>query len=135
MQDHDARIVRGAVAATALAAPLAIGIGWLTVGPKGALGAGIGMAVAAAFFSVTLIAVAWAGKVWPELMLPVVLATYLVKLVGMGIALITLGGTTAFDRSAFALAVVGGSVVYLTAELRLLSRARVPYVTEAGDGP
>jgi ATP synthase protein I len=134
MQDHDARIVRGAIAATALAAPLAIGIAWLAAGPRGAFGAGIGMALAAAFFSVTIVVVAWAGRVSPDLMLPAALATYTVKLVVLGLALWALADTTAFDRSAFALAVVGGSVVYLVAELRLAARTRIPYITDRQDG-
>jgi ATP synthase protein I len=133
MQDHDARIVRGAIAATALAAPLAVGIAWLLAGPSGALGAAIGMALAAAFFSITIVAVAWAGRVSPDLMLPSALAAYTVKLIGLGLALWLLGDTTAFNRSAFALAVVGGSVVYLGAELRLASRARIPYITGPED--
>ena len=134
MQDHDARIVRGAIAATALAAPLAIGLGWLVTGSKGALGAGIGMAVAAAFFSVTLLVVGAAAKVSADLMLPTALATYTVKLVLLGVAMWALRDTEAFDRSAFALAVVGGSVVYLAAEMRFAARARVPYVSGPSDG-
>jgi ATP synthase protein I len=133
MQDHDARIVRGAIAATALAAPLAIGIAWLVAGPKGALGAAIGMALAAAFFSVTIVVVAWAGRVSPDLMLPSALATYTVKLVVLGLALFWFRDTTAFDRSAFALAVVGGTVVYLVAELRIAARTRMPYISGPGD--
>lgn len=134
MQDHDARIVRGAIAATALAAPLAIGIAWLVAGSHAALGAGLGMALAAVFFSITIVVVAWAARVSSELMLPAALATYTVKLVVLGLVMVSLRDTTAFDRSAFALAVVGGSVVYLAAELRFASRARIPYVTGPEDG-
>lgn len=134
MQDHDARIVRGAIAATALAAPLAIGIAWLVAGPDAALGAGIGMALAAAFFSITVVVVAWAGRVSPDLMLPSALATYTVKLVALGIGLWALRDTTAFDRSAFALAVVGGTIVYLGAELRIAARTRIPYISDPEDG-
>jgi ATP synthase protein I len=134
MQDHDARIVRGAIAATALAAPLAIGIAWLVAGPDAALGAGIGMALAAAFFSITVVVVAWAGRVSPDLMLPSALATYTVKLVALGIGLWALRDTTAFDRSAFALAVVGGTIVYLGAELRIAARTRIPYISDREDG-
>ena len=135
MQDHDARIVRGAIAATALAAPLAIGIAWLVAGSRAALGAGIGIALAAALFSITTFVVAWAGRVSPDLMLPSALATYAVKLVALGIALWALRDTTAFDRSAFALAVVGGTIVYLGAELRIAARTRIPYISGPEDGP
>jgi ATP synthase protein I len=133
MQDHDARIVRGAIAATALAAPIAIGIAWLVAGPKGALGAGLGMALAAAFFSVTIVVVAWAGRVSPDLMLPSALATYTVKLIVLGLVMLWFRDTTAFDRGAFALAVVGGTVVYLAAELRIAARSRIPYISGPDD--
>jgi ATP synthase protein I len=134
VQRHDARIVRGAVLATAIAAPVAVAIAWLAAGTKGAIGAALGMALAAAFFSVTVVVVDAAGRVSPQLMLPAALGTYLVKLVLLMVGLFLLAGTTAFDRAAFGLSIVAGTCVYLIAEVRMALRARIPYVVVGDDG-
>ena len=134
MQRHDAQIVRGAVLATSLATPVAIALGWLGAGPGGALGAAIGMALAAFFFSITVLVVDAAGRVSPQLMLPAALGTYLVKLVLLMVGLLLLGDTTAFNRAAFGLAVVAGTCVYLIAEIRMALKARIPYIVVGDDG-
>jgi hypothetical protein len=46
----------------------------------------------------------------------------------IGLLLFLLRNTTAFDRPAFALALVAGTVIYLAAEIRFAMRARVHYV-------
>ena len=138
MQRHDVQIVRGAALATLLTVPLAVLLGWLAAGRAGAIGAAAGILLAAAFFSVTVVAVAAAGRVSNELMLPAALGVYLLKLVGLLIALVMLRGVTVMHRPSFALAVVGGTCVYLVAEVRLALRARIPYAVAgdaaAGDG-
>ena len=44
----------------------------------------------------------------------------------IGLLLFLLRDTTAFDREAFALALVAGTVVYLAAEIRFAIKARSP---------
>jgi ATP synthase protein I len=133
MQRHDVRIVRGAILATALFAPVAIVVGALVSGTRGAIGAALGVALASVFFSVTVIAVGAAARVSVDLMLPAALATYTLKLIALGIGLYLLDDTEAFDKASFALAVVAATLVYLVAEVRLAMRARIPYVVGPGD--
>jgi ATP synthase protein I len=76
----------------------------------------------------TLLAVGAAGRVQPELMLPAAVVTFAFKMIIIGLLLFLLRDTTAFDRAAFALALVAGTVIYLAAEIRFAMRARVPYV-------
>jgi ATP synthase protein I len=128
LQRHDVRIVRGAVLATVLAAPVAVLLGWLAAGGRGGLGAGLGILLAAAFFSVTVIAVDAAGRVSPQLMMPAALGVYLVKLIVLMVGLVLLRGVTVLDRTSFGLAVVAGTCVYLVAEVRMALKARIPYV-------
>ena len=125
---EEVRMARGAALATAAAAPVALGIAWWADGSKGLLGAAFGLALAVAFFSVTVLAVGAAGRVQPELMLPAAVVTFAFKMTVIGLLLFLLRDTTAFDREAFALALVAGTVVYLAAEIRFAMRARVPYV-------
>ena len=132
---EEVRIVRGAVVATALVAPVALVVAGLVAGGRGVLGAALGLALAAAFFSVTVVAVGAAGRSSPDLMLPVALIVFALKMMVVGLLLFLLRGTTAFDHAAFALSVVLGACTYLAAEMRLALRSRVPYVvTDANDG-
>ena len=132
---EEVRIVRGAVLATALVAPVALIVAGLTVGAKGVLGAAFGLALAAAFFSVSVLAVGTAGRIQPDLMVPAALIVFALKMMVVGLLLFLFRGTTAFDRGAFALAVVLGACTYLAAEMRFALRARVPYVvTDSSEG-
>ena len=125
---EEGRMARGAALATAAAALAALGLAWYAAGAKGLLGAAFGLALAIAFFSATLLAVGAAGRVQPELMLPAAVVTFAFKMTVIGLLLFLLRDTTAFDRAAFALALVAGTVIYLAAEIRFAMRARVPYV-------
>jgi ATP synthase protein I len=125
---EEGRMARGATLATAAAAPFALGLAWYVAGSKGLLGAAFGLALAVAFFSATLLAVGAAGRVQPELMLPAAVLTFAFKMTVIGVLLFLLRDTEAFDREAFALALVAGTVIYLAAEIRFAIRARVPYV-------
>jgi len=125
---EEGRMARGAALATAAAAPVALALAWWAAGTKGVLGAAFGLALAVAFFSATLLAVGAAGRVQPELMLPAAVVTFAVKMTVIGLLLFLLRDTTAFNRAAFALALVAGTVIYLAAEIRFAMRARVPYV-------
>lgn len=125
---EEVRMARMAALATAAAAPVVLGLAWWAAGSKGVLGAAFGLALAVAFFSATLFAVGAAGRVQPDLMLPAAVVTFLFKMTVIGLLLFLLRDTTAFDREAFALALVAGTVVYLAAEIRFAVKARVPYV-------
>jgi len=59
---------------------------------------------------------------------PAAVLTFAFKMTVIGLLLFLLRDTTAFDREAFALALVAGTVVYLAAEIRFAMRARIPYV-------
>jgi ATP synthase protein I len=132
---EEMRIVRGAVLATAVVTPLALVVAGVAAGYKGVLGAAFGLALAAAFFSVTVVAVGAAGRIQPDLMVPAALIVFALKMMVVGLLFFLLRNTTAFDRGAFALAVVLGTCTYLTAEMRFALRARVPYVvTDDHDG-
>ena len=125
---EEVRMARVAALATAAAAPVALGLAWWADGAKGVLGAGFGLALAVAFFSATLLAVGAAGRVQPELMLPAAVLTFAFKMTVIGLLLFLLRDTTAFDREAFALSLVAGTVIYLAAEIRFAMRAKIPYV-------
>jgi len=134
LQRHDVRIMRGAVLATLLAAPLAALAGWLAAGTPGAVGGALGIGLAAAFFSVTVVAVDAAGRISPQLMLPAALGVYVLKLTALLLGLLLLRDVSVLDRTSFGLAVVAGTCIYLVAEVRMALKARIPYAVVADDG-
>jgi ATP synthase protein I len=126
--NEEVRMARGATLATAVAAPFALGLAWYLAGREGLLGAAFGLGLAVGFFSATLLAVGAAGRVQPDLMLPAAVLTFVVKMTVIGLLLFLLRDATAFDRRAFALALVAGTVIYLAAEIRFAMGAKIPYV-------
>src|ERR687888_1989347 len=133
MHPSDARIVRGAVGATGVVALVVVVVAGVLAGRSGVYGALIGSALAIAFFAVTIVAVSVAGRVANELMLPAALGTYLLKMIAIAAMLILLRNTTAFSRTAFALATVIGACVFLIAELRIALRSRTLYADTGDD--
>lgn len=129
MEPGDARIVRAGLVATAAVGLVVVIAAGVLAGWRGVYGALLGTALAMAFFAITIVVVSAAARIANELMLPVALGTYLVKLAGIGLALFLLRDTTAFDRPSFAIATVIGAVVFMIAEMRIAVRARTPYVT------
>jgi ATP synthase protein I len=133
MHPGDARIVRGAVLATAAVAVVVVAVAGLLAGAAGVYGALLGSALAIAFFAVTIVAVSVAARVANELMLPAALGTYLLKVIAIAVMLILLRDTTAFDRIAFAVATLIGACVFLVAEMRIALRSRTQYVETGQD--
>jgi ATP synthase protein I len=126
----DARIVRGAALATVPVCAVVTVAAALQGGHKGLYGALLGSALAIAFFAVTIVAVSVAGRIDPLLMLPAALGTYLLKVIGIVAFLLLLRGAAWFSHPAFALATVVGACAFMTAEARMILRARVPYVAD-----
>jgi ATP synthase protein I len=133
MQPGDVRILRAGVLTTAAVGVVVMIAAGLLAGWSGVYGALLGTALAMAFFAVTIVVVSAAARIANELMLPAALGTYLIKVIGIALALFFLRDTTAFDRKAFALATVIGACVFMVAELRFALRARTPYVTTPED--
>jgi ATP synthase protein I len=128
MQEHDARILRGAAVPTAIVAiPLVAGAG-LLVGSKAALGAALGVVLVAAFFTVGIVVLGWAAKINPVVLMNVAIATYLAKVAALLAVLLLLGDTTLFDRRAFGLSILVAALVWIAGEVRAFSRLKILYV-------
>jgi len=128
MQEHDARILRGAAVPTAVVAVPLVLIAGLLAGGKGALGAALGVVVVAVFFTVGVVVLGWAAKINPVALMNVAIATYLVKAFALLLVLVFLGDTTLFDRRAFGLSIVMAAVVWMAGEVRAFSQLKILYV-------
>ena len=125
---RDLSAARVAVVVTAGLLPLAVVVAALVGGADAAVGAGIGVALVTVSFTVSAVAVLRAAKVSPALMFQAAMATYLVKILVLAGLLVAFHDTTAFDPKAFGWAVLAATVVWLVAEVRLFTTARVVYV-------
>ncbi len=125
---RDLSAVRVAVVVTAGLLPLAVVVAALVGGTDAAVGAGFGVLLVTVSFTVSAVAVLRAARISPALMVQAAMGTYLVKILVLAGILVAFHNTTAFEPKAFGWAVLAATVVWLVAEVRLFSTARVPYV-------
>jgi ATP synthase protein I len=134
MQEQDARILRAAAIPTAIAGIVLLVLFTLLDGGEGFLGALFGVAVVGAFFSASLIVTSYASRRGPTMLMGAAMATYLVKIVLLGVLLVSLRDTTAFDFQAFGISILVGMVVWLTGQVRAFMRMKTPYVEPGTPG-
>jgi hypothetical protein len=107
-----------------IGAPLA---GWLREG-RAALWVLAGLAIVAAFFSVSTLAVAWAGRIDDQLTLPAALGTYVIKVVLLGVLLVSASDVSWVDGPALAWSVLAGTVAWVGVQVRRVWTSRLYYV-------
>jgi ATP synthase protein I len=112
------------VAAAALAAPVAGFLGgWSAV-----LGVLAGAAVVTAFFCISGVVIAWAGRIDDALTLPAALGTFLVKALVFFAVLGAVPPDGAVDRLALAWAVIGGALLWSVVQARWVWTRPLYYV-------
>ncbi|MCP2334999.1 hypothetical protein [Actinomadura rupiterrae] len=131
MHTSDARMLRGAAIPSAAAGVIAIALGALLAGAKGAFGAGLGMVTVLVFFSISVVAVSYASRVSAQLMFAAAVFSYIGKLLVMLALIAAFSDATAWNPRAFAFTVVGLTVVWLGAEIRATLKAKQLYVDPA----
>ena len=120
--------LRWGLAATGVLAVVLVPVFWLTRGGKGALWVAAGLAIVAAFFCVGALAVAAAGKLGDELTLPAALGSYAVKVVLLGVLLVSVQGKPWLDPVALGLSVLIGTLTWTTVQAVRVWRTRIYYV-------
>jgi hypothetical protein len=112
-------------AATAVAAPLAGLLG----GWSALLGVLVGAAVVTAFFCVSGLVIAWAGRIDDAFTLPAALGTFLVKAVIFFAVLSRLPADGAVDRLVMAWTVIAGALLWSGVQARWVWTRNLYYVT------
>ena len=120
--------VRAGLATTAALAVVGVPVTWLVRGGWAAGWVLAGLAIVAAFFSVSAYAVAAAGRVSDSLTLPVALGTYLLKIALLGVLLVALRDEPWVDRKPFGLAIAIGTVAWTVVHARRVWTAQLYYV-------
>ena len=89
---------------------------------------GTGLVVVMAFFSISWYVVSTASARGPAIMMGAAFGTYIVKVVLLGILLVTFRDTDAFDFKAFAWTILVGVICWTGFQVRAFMRQRILYV-------
>ncbi|MBP2705197.1 hypothetical protein JOL79_15380 [Microbispora sp. RL4-1S] len=128
MQANDVRVLKGAAVPTLIVGLVAVVVAAFAIGAKGALGAGIGLVLVAAFFTVGLAVVSWAGRVSPMAMMAAAVVGYVVKVLALMLLMIAIDGVSAFDTKSLALTVVACTLAWTAGEMRGFMKLKMLYV-------
>ena len=116
-------LVTGAV--TVVAAPLAGLLG----GWSALLGVLVGAAVVTAFFCVSGLVIAWAGRIHDSFTLPAAMGSFAVKLLVLFPVLSALPADGAVDRLVMAWTVIAGALLWSGVQARWVWTRQIYYVT------
>ncbi len=125
----DISFLRVGALATAVAALVAAPVAGLVAGWPAALGVLAGALVVTAFFCISGVVIAWAGRIDDALTLPAALGTFLVKAVVFFAVISSIPADGAIDRLALAWAVVAGALLWSGVQARWVWTRQLYYVT------
>lgn len=128
MQDQDARILRGAAIPTIVVGVVLTAVFAVLAGTPGLLGAVLGSLVVLVFFGLSWFVISKASESGPTAMMGAAFGTYLVKIVLLGVLLVSFRETSAFDFQAFAWTILINTIVFMAFQVRAFMRQRVLYV-------
>ncbi len=131
----DISFLRVGALATAAAALVAAPVAGLVAGWPAALGVLAGALVVTAFFCISGVVIAWAGRIDDALTLPAALGTFLVKAVVFFAVISSIPADGAIDRLALAWAVVAGALLWSGVQARWVWTRQLYYVTPPAPPP
>ena len=124
----DLSFLRVGALATAAVAVVAAPVVGLIGGWSSALGVLVGALVVTAFFCLSGVVIAWAGRIDDALTLPAALGTFLVKALVFFAVLSALPADGRIDRLALAWAVVAGALLWSAVHARWVWTRQLYYV-------
>ncbi|MEU3231623.1 hypothetical protein ACFV4I_19060 [Nocardiopsis alba] len=131
MQEHDARILRGAALPSAACGVLAIAASALFAGMAGALGSALAVAIILACFGLGQWAVMMVARRNKDLFLAANLLGFVVKMTLLGVLLVTLGRSPLIadlSSNAFVYSALAVVLVWLGAQTWATSKAKILHV-------
>ncbi|NED98119.1 hypothetical protein G1H11_22730 [Phytoactinopolyspora alkaliphila] len=108
--------------------PVGTVVGWAFGGSEVGLAILLGLAVPAAFFGATVLTGVLATRLDNTRFVGVVVGAWLVKIIVLMVIMALIADAEFYDRMAFFIAFVVGVVAWLSAELVIVVRSKVPYV-------
>ncbi|GIH90051.1 hypothetical protein ACFFMN_11385 [Planobispora siamensis] len=128
MQANDLRLMKAAAIPTAAVGLVAVLVATFLAGAEGALGAGIGVAVVGVFFTVGLVAVAYASRISPTMMMAAAMGTFFTKIVILVVMLEALADVEVWHPRAFSLTAIACTIAWTFGEARGFMKLRMLYV-------
>jgi ATP synthase protein I len=105
------------------------------VGAKGALAAAIGVLVVGVFFVIGTVAVAYASRVSPTMMMAAAMGTFFAKIFVLILVLTSLSDVTAWDPMVFSVTVILCTIAWTFGEARAFLKLRMLYVEPGSKVP
>ena len=121
-------ILRRSALATAPVAAAMIVLSGIVGGSKGLIGALLGVGLVIVFFGIDALALSWAARRSPQVMMVTAITSYLVKILVLLVLVAKYSGTTAFNGKLFGFTVIACVIVWSTAQVLVSVRLKVPYV-------
>lgn len=100
----------------------------LVSGGRAAAGVGVGFGIVGAFFTVSTVMIAYVGARHPKAVLVTALATYLAKIVALGVVVVLMPADGPVAPRWMAVSVAIGLVAWMTAHLTYVAKAKIFYV-------
>jgi ATP synthase protein I len=121
-------ILRRSALATAPVAAAMIVLSGIVGGSRGLIGALLGVGLVIVFFGIDALALSWAARRSPQVMMVTAVTSYLVKILVLLVLVAKYSGTTAFNGKLFGFTVVACVIVWSAAQVLVSARLKVPYV-------
>ena len=121
-------ILRRSALATAPVAVAMIVLSGIVGGSKGLVGALLGVGLVIVFFGIDALALNWAARRSPQVMMVTAITTYLVKILVLLFLVAKYSGTTAFNGKLFGFTVIVCVIVWTTSQALIAARLKAPYV-------
>lgn len=128
------RIARHSALSTAVVALIMAAVSLGIGGAKGVLGAALGVALVAVFFSISFFAVGRAARISPQAMMIAALVTYIVKIVVLLLFVVHYSNTTTFNTRLFGLSALACILAWCAAQVYWSLKLKFLYVEPRGDG-
>jgi ATP synthase protein I len=128
-----AGIVRRSALTTAAAGAIMAVISVAVGGGKGLLGSVLGIALVAAFFAISVLAVGRAAKVSPRAMMITAMTTYIAKIVILLLFVVRFSNSTAFNPRLFGLTAIVCILAWSASQVTWSLRLKIPYVEPDGE--
>lgn len=123
--DPYAAMLRGSLIPTLVVGVVAVVVAVVGAGTPGLIGAALALAIVVLSFSATLLVMRWAAKNGPANVMAAALATYMGKILVLGVFLVLFGRASWLDGPAFGLTAIACAIAWLVFEARAYYRMRV----------
>lgn len=118
-------MLRGSLWPTVVVGVVAVVASTVLEGVPGLVGSTLALVVVCASFGATLLVMRWAAKNGPANVMAAALATYMGKVLVLGVFLVLFGRASWLSGPAFGLTAIGCALVWLVFEARAYVRMRV----------